>query len=86
MAELYKKFEVKVVAEYWATIELEVGEEITEEQLHERAWRDFYDEAHRASIEEVHTEDENQICSECYEEYVDDDHICEEESEEEESN
>ena len=81
MPELRKTYEVKVVAEYWAMIELEAGEDKTEEEIEEMAWRDFYDQAHRASIEETKIEDENQICDECAEEYVQDDHECEEEEE-----
>lgn len=84
MAELRKTYEVKVVAEYWATIELDTGEDKTEEEIEEMAWREFYDQAHRASIEETKIEDENQICNECNEEYVDEDHECEEEEEEKE--
>lgn len=82
MPELYKTYEVKVVAEYWANIELEIGEEKTEEELHEMAWRDFYDEAHRASIEEVTTESEETTCADCNTGGVEDDHECEEEEEE----
>jgi hypothetical protein len=84
MAELRKTYEVKVVAEYYATIELDAGEDKSTEEIEEMAWREFYDTAHRASIEETSIEDENQICDECGDEYVDDDHECEEEEKEEE--
>jgi hypothetical protein len=83
MAELYKIYEVKVVAEYWARIELNVKEQKTDEEIEEMAWREFYDEAHRASIEETNIEDTNLYCSECEEQNVDDDHECEEEETEE---
>jgi hypothetical protein len=83
MAELRKTYEVKVVAEYYATIELDAGEDKSTEEIEEMAWREFYDTAHRASIEETSIEDENQICDECAEEYVEDDHECEEEEKEE---
>mgnify|MGYP006276742545 CR=1 FL=1 len=83
--ETIKKYEVKVVAEYIAYIELEPGEDITDEELEERAWREFYDEAHKASIEEVTIEHRQQDCEECGEEDVEDDHECEEEEDEDNS-
>jgi len=84
MAELYKTYEVKVVAEYWATIELEVGEDKTEEEIEEMAWREFYDTAHRASIEETKIESDENTCADCNTSGVEDDHECDEEEEKEE--
>jgi len=75
-----KKYEVKVVAEYIAYIELEDGEELSSEEIEEMAWREFYDTAHRASIEEVTIESEETDCAECGEEDIEEDsHECEEE-------
>jgi hypothetical protein len=82
MAELYKTYEVRVVAEYWATFELEVGEEKSEEELKEMAWKEFYDTAYRASIEETKIESEENNCADCNTNGVEDDHECEEEEEE----
>ena len=81
-----RKVEVKVIAEYWANIEInDEEEEPSEEELHEMAWREFYDEAHRASIEKVKIEDDRWECDECGEQddYDNrDEHICEEGEEE----
>jgi len=83
MPDIKKTYEVKVVAEYWATVEVESGENLTNEQIEERAWNDFYAESYRASIEEVSIESEESECEECYETDVDESHICEEETGEE---
>ena len=79
MASVTRTVEVKVVAEYWATTELEEGElNKTEEELSEMAWREFYDEANRASIEEVIIENDVMTCWDCKEDGVDESHECEE--------
>ena len=57
MADIRRTVEVKVIAEYWATIELEDEDvNLSKEDIEEMAWREFYDEAHRASIEETRIE------------------------------
>ena len=73
---------MKVIAEYWANIELDIDEEKTQEEIEEMAWREFYDEAHRASIEQVKIESDEWTCNDCNESNVSEDHECEEDEEE----
>ena len=40
----------------------------------------FYDESHRASIEDTRITDQWLVCDDCNEERVEDDHECDEES------
>lgn len=76
--------EVKVVAEYWANIELDDSEvNYSEDKIKEMAWQEFYDTAHMASIESVDIEDDKLICAECDEENVYPSHECAEESDDE---
>lgn len=82
MANITRTVEVKVVAEYWATIELDDSElDKTADELEEMAWREFYDEASRASIEQTRIESDVMTCWDCEEDGVETDHECKPEEE-----
>lgn len=83
MANLTRTVEVKVIAEYWATIELDEDElNKTDAEIEEMAWREFYDEAHRASIEETSIEQDITTCWDCEDDGAEEGHECPEEEEE----
>jgi hypothetical protein len=68
---------VLVIAHYTSeTIE----EARTRGEAQEQGWREFYDNAHRASIEDTRITDEWLVCDDCDEERVETDHVCDEES------
>ena len=72
MATLSKRYEVLVTAHYTSD-EIEAkGRQDAEEQ----GWREFYDNAHRASIEDTRITDEWLVCDDCTEERVEEDHEC----------
>ena len=80
MANLTRTVEVKVVAEYWATIELDETElNKTNEEIEEMAWREFYDEAHRATIESTSIEQDITTCWDCEDDEAEEGHECPEE-------
>lgn len=80
MANLTRTVEVKVVAEYWATIELDETElNKTNEEIEEMAWREFYDEAHRATIESTDIEQDITTCWDCEDDEAEEGHECPEE-------
>ena len=76
MANLITRYEVKVIAHYF-TDDLEASSRSEAEEI---AIKEFYDNAHRASIEYTLVDDEWLMCDDCYEERVDDDHECDEEN------
>jgi hypothetical protein len=83
MANLTRTVEIKVVAEYYYTVELddtELGK--TEEELHEMAWSEFYEEAHRASIESTTTEQDMTTCWDCEDDDAEEGHECPEDTDE----
>ena len=72
MATLSTRYEVKVIAHY-------ESDEIEARSMHEaeeQGWREFYDNAHRASIEDTRITDEWLVCDDCTEERVEEDHEC----------
>jgi formylmethanofuran dehydrogenase subunit E len=81
MAEIRKTYTVKVVAEYWATIEAEAGQELTTSEIEDLAATQMYDESHRIEIYSTAIDDEQAECDECGESQVEDDHECDEEEE-----
>lgn len=84
MANLTRTVEVKVIAEYWFTVELDEDElDKTAEELETMAWKEFYDEAHRASIESTTIENDITTCWDCDDDEAEEGHECPEEDEEE---
>lgn len=77
MSTLSTRYEVKVIAHYTSD-EIEAR---SRHEAEEEGWREFYDNAHRASIEETRIVDEWLVCDGCHEERVEDDHECEDEDE-----
>ena len=70
MASLVKKYQVKVVAHYYTTNDIE---DVTREEAEELGWKEFYDESHRAEIYDTSIEDEWTDCNECGEGYTEQD-------------
>jgi hypothetical protein len=83
MAEVRKTYTVKVTAEYYATIELEAGEDLTETEIEDLATEQMYDESHRLEVLRADIDDSTADCDECGESSVEDDHECDEEEKEE---
>jgi hypothetical protein len=73
MANLTARYEVLVIAHYTSD-EIEAR---NMQEAQEEGWREFYDNAHRASIEDTRVVDEWLVCDDCNEERVEDDHECE---------
>jgi hypothetical protein len=73
MANLTARYEVLVIAHYTSD-EIEAR---SMREAQEEGWREFYDNAHRASIEDTRVTDEWLVCDDCNEERVEDDHECE---------
>ena len=73
MANLTARYEVLVIAHYTSD-EIEAR---SMQEAQEEGWREFYDNAHRASIEDTRVVDEWLVCDDCNEERVEDDHECE---------
>ena len=73
MANLTTRYEVLVIAHYTSD-EIEAR---SMQEAQEEGWREFYDNAHRASIEDTRVTDEWLVCDDCNEERVEDDHECE---------
>jgi hypothetical protein len=73
MANLSTRYEVLVIAHYTSD-EIEAR---SMQEAQEEGWREFYDNAHRASIEDTRVVDEWLVCDDCNEERVEDDHECE---------
>jgi hypothetical protein len=79
MSNLSKRYEVMVIAHYTSDdIEAQGRQDAEEKATHE-----FYDNSHRASIEDTRITDEWLVCDDCDEERVEDDHDCEESDDEE---
>ena len=77
MATLSMRYEIEVIAHYTSEdIEAKSAAEAREE-----ATKMFYDESHRASIEDTRITDEWLVCDGCHEERVEDDHECEDSDE-----
>ena len=77
MATLSMRYEIEVIAHYTSEdIEAKSAAEAREE-----ATKMFYDESHRASIEDTRITDQWLVCDDCDEERVEDDHECEDSDE-----
>lgn len=76
MATLSTRYQIKVIAHY-ITDEIDARDRSEAEEL---GWKEFYDNAHRASIEYTLVDDEWLVCDDCNEERVEDDHECDEEN------
>lgn len=74
-ATLTKRYQVKVVAEYYTTVDIEAE---NESQAIDEGTLAFYDEAHRAEIQSAEVYDEWLYCEDCGDEHVEADHKCEE--------
>jgi hypothetical protein len=74
MANLTARYEVLVIAHYTSD-EIEAR---SMREAQEEAIKMFYDESHRASIEDTRVSDEWLVCDDCNEERVEDDHECDE--------
>lgn len=77
MSTLSMRYEIEVIAHYTS----EEIEAKSAAQAREEATKMFYDESHRASIEDTRITDQWLVCDDCDEERVEDDHECDEESE-----
>jgi len=76
MATLSTRYEVLVITHYTSE---DIGAS-SRQDAEEQATHEFYDNAHRASIEDTRITDEWLMCDDCDEERVEDDHECDEES------
>lgn len=75
MSDLRKKYQVKVVAEYYTTVDIEAENET---EAVDEGTIAFYDEAHRAEIQSAEVYDEWLDCDECGDDHVESSHQCEE--------
>ena len=73
-ATLKKRYQVKVVAEYYTWIDLDAENET---DAIEEGINQFYDEAHRAEIYSADVYDTWHDCDDCGEDHVEEDHVCE---------
>lgn len=73
MATLTMRYEIEVIAHYTS----EEIEATRASEAREEAIKMFYDESHRASIEDTRITDQWLVCDDCNEERVEDDHECE---------
>jgi len=73
MANLITRYEVEVIAHYTS----DDIESTSEAEAKDEAIKMFYDESHRASIEDTRITDWWIDCDDCGESRVDDDHECE---------
>jgi len=71
---LTKKWEVELDVKYYTWTDIETD---SEEKAIEEAIEEFYSEANRASIEGWEA-NYVLVCDECYEEDVEENHVCEE--------
>ena len=74
MADLIKKYEVKVVAEYWTTEDIIAD---NEDDALSQGTHMFYDDSHRAEIYSAEISDEYYDCDDCGADHCGSDHECE---------
>lgn len=77
---LVKRYEVKVVAEYYYD-STDDDTITTDEEAEDAATVDFYDNVNRAEIYSSQIVDEWLDCDECGDDHVEEDHVCKKEEE-----
>jgi hypothetical protein len=78
MANLIMRYEIEVTAHYTTN---DVDDAENREEAKEKAINEFYDNSHRASIDDTRVVDEWFECLDCGDEHIEDDHECEDEDE-----
>ena len=77
MSNLITRYEIEVVAHYTTN---DIDDANTREEAKDKAITEFYDNSHRATIDDTRVTDEWFDCEDCDEERVEADHECDEES------